>query len=124
MSSEQCPLPHLVEEYQTLTALPHLTLTALQATSQLTLDVLLKARTNLKTRANLYTEDEHVAQDGGKMVIKFLDKLKGYYITARTHPSVTFVLDNEPKITVVIDRKIAGGTVAALIIALWIASIV
>ena len=109
--------------YQTLMALPHLTLTVLQATSQLTLDVLLKARTNLKTRANLYMEDEHVAQDGDKMV-KFLDKLKTLYITARTHPTVTFVLDNEPKITVVVDRKIAGGTVAALIIALWIASIV
>ena len=42
----------------------------------------------------------------------------------RNHPVITFCLDGKPNIKIEVDRYVLGGTVLALVLILWLASVI
>ncbi len=61
-------------------------------------------------------------QDGDNME-KIKQAFSNLLTAVRNHPVVTFCLDGEPKIHIEIDRYILGGSVLALLLILWLASV-
>ena len=74
-------------------------------------------------QASLCMEGGLVAQDGDNM-----EKIKAAatnLLTAiRNHPVITFCLDGKPNIKIEVDRYVLGGTVLALVLILWLASVI